>query len=70
MTKTQIVYYSSLNFHTIIPYRDLVARNRLAVRAAGDVLRYKTTEEENRGPSVIGELIFDLAITKVSKATD
>ncbi len=42
-TKTQIVYFSSLNFHTVVPYLELITRNSLAVRVEGDVPRYKTT---------------------------
>lgn len=42
-TKTQIVYSRGMNFHTVVPYRELITRNRLAVSVEGDVQRYKTT---------------------------
>ncbi|NMB86229.1 MAG: hypothetical protein GYA29_08310 [Methanothrix sp.] len=36
-TKTQIVYKSGLNFHTIIPYLDLLTRSGLVVRTEGTI---------------------------------
>jgi hypothetical protein len=41
--KTQIVYEFSLNFHTVVPYLELITRNGLAERIEGGVTRYKTT---------------------------
>ncbi len=37
--KTQIVYESGLNFHTVVPYLELIARNGLAERTEGGVPR-------------------------------
>gem|GEM_PF-5771312 len=45
-SKTQIVYACNLNFHTVMPYLELVTRNELAERTEGKVLRYKTTAKE------------------------
>jgi predicted transcriptional regulator len=42
-SKTQIVYNSNLNFHTVMPYLELLTRNGLAVKIEGNVLRYKIT---------------------------
>ncbi|NMB86235.1 MAG: hypothetical protein A4E44_02067 [Methanosaeta sp. PtaB.Bin018] len=36
-TKTQIVYKSGLNFHTIIPYLDLLTHSGLVVRTEGTI---------------------------------
>ena len=41
--KTQIVYLCNLNFHTVVPYLDLLIRNGLAERVEGETLRYRTT---------------------------
>jgi hypothetical protein len=41
--KTQIVYESGLNFHTVVPYLELITRNGLAERVEDGVPRYKTT---------------------------
>jgi predicted transcriptional regulator len=41
--KTQIVYACNLNFHTVMPYLELVIRNGLTERIEGGVTRYKTT---------------------------
>jgi predicted transcriptional regulator len=41
--KTQIVYSSNLNFHTVVPYLDLLIRNGLAERVEGERPRYRTT---------------------------
>ncbi len=46
---------------------ELITRNGLAERTEGGVPRYKTTGEENKGPSAIGELISDLAVMKVTE---
>jgi|GEM_PF-3749784 len=32
-----------MNFHTVVPYWELLVRNGLAERTEGEVLRYKTT---------------------------
>ncbi|NLI41726.1 MAG: DNA-binding protein [Caldisericales bacterium] len=42
-TKTQIVYKSGLNFHTIIPYLDLLTHSGLVVRVDGEIPVYRTT---------------------------
>jgi predicted transcriptional regulator len=42
-SKTQIVYNSNMNFHTVVPYLELLVRNGLAERTEGEVLRYRTT---------------------------
>ncbi len=42
-SKTQIVYGSVLNLHTVMPYLELVIRNGLVMRIDGAVSRYKTT---------------------------
>ncbi len=36
-SKTQIVYNSNLNFHTVVPYIELLVRNGLAVRVEGAI---------------------------------
>jgi predicted transcriptional regulator len=41
--KTQIVYSCNLNFHTVVPYLDLLIRNELVGRVEGKVPRYRTT---------------------------
>ena len=41
--KTQIVYLSNLNFHTVVPYLDLLIRNGLAERVEGENAMYRTT---------------------------
>lgn len=41
--KTQIVYSCNLNFHTVVPYLDLILRHELAEMAEGETLRYRTT---------------------------
>jgi predicted transcriptional regulator len=41
--KTQIVYLCNLNFHTVVPYLDLLTRNGLVERVEGEILRYRTT---------------------------
>ena len=35
--KTQIVYNSNMNFHTVVPYLELLVRNGLAERTEGGV---------------------------------
>jgi len=47
--KTQIVYYSGLNFHAVVPYLKLIIRNDLAVKAEGAVFKYKTTPKGEDG---------------------
>ncbi len=54
-TKTQIVYFSSLNFHTVVTYLELVTRNGLVVRAAGGVPRYRATAKRFEGTSAFRE---------------
>ena len=41
--KTQIVYSCNMNFHSVVPYLDLLVRNGLVERVEGKILRYKTT---------------------------
>ncbi len=43
--KTQIVYSCNLNFHTVLPYLDLLIRNDLAEMVQGPHLRYRTTRK-------------------------
>jgi predicted transcriptional regulator len=43
-SKTQIVYKCNLNFHTVMPYLELITRNGLAVRKmGGPIIYYETT---------------------------
>lgn len=42
-TKTQVVYNSGLNFHTVVPYLELIIRNDLAVKVEGSITKYKAT---------------------------
>lgn len=42
-SKTQIVYNSNLNFHTVVPYIELLIGNGLAIKVNGSVPKYKTT---------------------------
>ncbi len=64
-SKTQIVYNSNMNFHTVVPYLELLVRNGLAERTEGEVLRYKTTAKgeealmPERGAEGKGALIGD-----------
>jgi predicted transcriptional regulator len=41
--KTQIVYSCNLNFHTVVPYLDLIIKNGLAERVEGEHIRYRIT---------------------------
>ena len=41
--KTQIVYSCNMNFHTVVPYLDMLVRNGLVEREEGRILRYRTT---------------------------
>lgn len=41
--ETQIIYQCNLNFNTVMPYLDLLLRNRLVVKTDGTVTKYKTT---------------------------
>ena len=43
--KTQIVYSCNLNFRTVVPYLDLIIKNRLAERVEGEIPRYRTTSK-------------------------
>jgi predicted transcriptional regulator len=49
--KTQIVYSCNMNFHSVVPYLDLLVRNGLVERVEGKILRYKTT---GRGMQALG----------------
>lgn len=51
--KTQIVYSCNLNFHTVVPYLDLLIKNGLAERMEGEIVRYKITP---RGEEALGHL--------------
>jgi predicted transcriptional regulator len=54
--KTQIVYACNLNFHTVMPYLELVTRNGLAERIEGGVPRYKTTAKGEEALRCMREL--------------
>lgn len=51
--KTQIVYGSGLNFHTVVPYLELITRNGLVERKEGEVPRYRTTA---KGEEALGHM--------------
>ena len=51
--KTQIVYSCNLNFHTVVPYMDLLIKNGLAERMEGEIVRYRITP---RGEEALGHL--------------
>ncbi len=55
-SKTQIVYACNLNFHTVMPYLELVIRNGLAEGVKGEVLRYKTTTKGEKALRCMREL--------------
>lgn len=42
-SKTQIVYNSNLNFHTVVPYLELLIKNGLVAKIDDAVVRYQTT---------------------------
>ena len=42
-TKTQIVYSCNMNFHTVVPYIELLIKSGLAERLEGEHIRYRTT---------------------------
>ena len=48
-----IVYKSGLNFHTIIPYLDLLTHSGLVVRTEGEIPVYRTTP---KGKVALGHL--------------
>ncbi len=52
--KTQTVYESGLNFHTVVPYLELLVRNGLAERTEGEVLIYKTTAKGTKRSGISG----------------
>jgi hypothetical protein len=54
--KTQIVHESGLNFHTVVPYLELITRNGLAERIEGGVMRYKTTAKGEKALRCMREL--------------
>jgi predicted transcriptional regulator len=54
--KTQIVYACNLNFHTVMPYLELITRNGLAERTEGGVTRYKTTAKGEKALKCMREL--------------
>lgn len=55
-SKTQIVYGAGLNFRTVIPYLELVTRNRLVEIQEGKVPRYKTTAKGKKALGYMREL--------------
>ena len=40
--KTQIVYSCNLNFHTVVPYLDILIKNGLAEKLEGEHIRHST----------------------------
>ena len=51
--KTQIVYSCNLNFHTVVPYLNLLIKNGLAEKVEGEIVRYRIT---SRGEEALGHL--------------
>ena len=51
--KTQIVYSCNLNFHTVVPYMDLLIKNGLAEKLEGEIVRYRITP---RGEEALGHM--------------
>jgi len=43
--KTQIVYSCNLNFHSVVPYLDLIIKNGLAKRVEGEQILYRITSK-------------------------
>jgi len=43
MSKAQIVYSCNLNFHTVVPYLEIIIRHGLAEVVEGTMVRYKVT---------------------------
>ena len=43
VNKTQIVYSCNLNFHSVVPYLDILTKNGLAERLEGEHIRYRIT---------------------------
>jgi predicted transcriptional regulator len=58
--KTQIVYGSGLNFHTVVPYLELITRNGLAERIEGGVTRYRTAVEGTKRAGISESCIREL----------
>ena len=52
-SKRQIVYKSGLNFHTIIPYMEILTHRGLLVREEGEIPLYRTTD---KGETALGHL--------------
>jgi len=52
-TKTRIVYQANLNFHTVVPYLDLLTNRELLVRSKNDSVIFKTT---SKGIKLLREL--------------
>jgi len=66
-TKTQIVYSCNLNFHTVVPYIDLIIKNGLADRLEGKHPRWRTTareEEALRHMQELERLMPDMAVVE------
>jgi len=42
-SKTQVIYNCNLNFHTVVPYLELLIKNDLVTRIDSKVVRYQTT---------------------------
>ena len=41
--KTCIIYNCNLNFYTVVPYLDLLIKNRLVAKIDGAIVRYQIT---------------------------
>lgn len=62
-TKTQIVYSCNLNFHTVVPYIDLLLKNGLVERLEGEHPRWRTTargEEALRHMQALQEMMPEM----------
>jgi hypothetical protein len=51
--KTQIVYSCNLNFHSVVPYLDLLISNALMERVEGTIARYRITA---KGEAALGHM--------------
>jgi predicted transcriptional regulator len=49
----QIVYFCNLNFHSVVPYLDLLISNALMEKVEGSIVRYKTTA---KGEEALGHM--------------
>ena len=55
-SKTQIVYSCGLNFHTVVPYLEMVTRNGLADVVEGTMVWYRTTAKGEEALRCMREL--------------